>query len=546
MEWIPDYIAGKHGKKKVKYVHESLKPILEKTFGIALYQEQILKIAQVFGGFSLGEADLLRRAIGKKIPEELAAQRQKFIDGAVKKGNSEKLAITIFEKVIEPFAGYGFNRSHAACYALIAYRTAYLKANYPTEFMAALLSCDAGNTDRVIRDIEECENMNVAILPPSINESLKNFTVAKPGEIRFGLSAIKGIGDSVVAEIINARELEGEFKTFGDLIARLPAKVVNKKSLEALAKSGALSQFEDPKTIIENTEVISKFARSSASQNKQTNQESLFDSEIIEVKPELALENKFKSKTIHRLNWEKEVLGLFVSDHPLKNMENYFAHQGVLIAKLHSRIPPRNPVTIGGILANFRKITTKTKAQMATFTLEDPSGKIDVVAFPKTYGQYAEVFSENGIFIIKGKWDRRNGSLQVVADSIEVVEFDLAKSKSQELPPLKIKASLAEQTKESSLTVDPGIISKSNYSSSQVKTQDQIKKDSIYRIKIPKGTDRKALMQINEACQNCPGSDTLQLEVEGKRFTLPKKVNYSRFLKREVGSILGVESLAVA
>ncbi|HMR01565.1 MAG TPA: DNA polymerase III subunit alpha, partial [Candidatus Gracilibacteria bacterium] len=211
MEWIPGYIEAQHNPETVRYLHASFEPILKETNGVAIYQEQILQIARDFAGFTLGEADILRKAVGKKIGSLLNEQKEKFLKGAVSNGHDEKFAQEVFEKVIEPFAGYGFNKSHAACYAMISYRTAYLKANYPTEFMAALLSADADNTDRVVMEIMECETMGISVLSPSINDSYSSFTVVNDSTIRFGLSAIKGLGQGTVDEILGVREEGGPF-----------------------------------------------------------------------------------------------------------------------------------------------------------------------------------------------------------------------------------------------------------------------------------------------------------------------------------------------
>ncbi|MFT7184205.1 MAG: DNA polymerase-3 subunit alpha, partial [Oceanicoccus sp.] len=242
MQFISSYIDGKHGRKKVVYLHESLEKILKKTYGIAIYQEQILEIARVFSGFTLGEADLLRRAIGKKIAAELAAQREKFIQGAIGKGHAKKLAVKMFDEVVEPFAGYGFNKSHAACYALISYQTAYLKSNFPAEFMAAILTADADNTDRVVIEIEECRNLGIEVLAPNINESRAHFTVIDDKTIRFGLTAVKGIGEGPVRQIIAAREEDTKFTSVENFARRVPSKVLNKKTIQALAYSGTLDE----------------------------------------------------------------------------------------------------------------------------------------------------------------------------------------------------------------------------------------------------------------------------------------------------------------
>ncbi len=321
MDFIPDYIAGKHGKKQVEYVHKDLEPILKPTNGIAVYQEQILQIAQTFAGFTLGEADILRRAIGKKIVKELTAQREKFIEGGVKKGYTKKLATEIFDEVIEPFANYGFNKSHAACYAMIAYQTAYLKAHYPAEFMAALLTAEQENSDRVAVNIEECGQMGIEILPPDINESLKGFTVIDDKTIRFGLAAVKNLGGDTIGSIIEAREKGGNFQDIGDFAGRLPSKCVNKKSLEALAKAGALDRLGERNTIIESVDLISDFAKS-LDGGKASGQTDIFG--MMTEKHDshtLKLRNAVPASDPQKLAWEKEILGLYVSSHPLKGLK---------------------------------------------------------------------------------------------------------------------------------------------------------------------------------------------------------------------------------
>lgn len=594
MEWIPDYIAGKHGKKKITYVDESVKPILEKTFGIAIYQEQILKIAQVLAGFSLGEADILRRAIGKKIPEELQAQRKKFIDGAVAKGHSEEMAIKVFEKVVEPFAGYGFNRSHAASYAMIAYRTAYLKANYSTEFMAALLSVDAGNTDKVCRDIEECEKMGIKILPPSVNISLKNFTVAGESVIRFGLSAIKGIGDPVVDAILEARG-EKKFESLEDFVLRLPEKIVNKKSLESLAKAGALSEFADPKVIIENTELISKFARSHGTKEQNPAQGGLFGDLTEETVAKLKLEDVPAATRLERLAWEVEILGLYVSDHPLKNLESFFAHKGVLIEQFSAKKRPQNPITVGGILANLRKITTKTKTTMAVLTLEDPTGKIEVVLFPKSYEKHLAVLDQGGeIFVVKGKWEERNGFLQVIADDLKTLSFEEVRQKAEKLPayvrleatekvefgeeegaevevvsPAPVPVSINGEDEEvvgDYLAVDavgdePATCSPDEcpaiseaYFAEQIggepaaetvlrvcedlSSEERVLDDEPWRVHIPEGISRERLQKIKEIILKYRGDSAVEMVMDSKKFILPCRVRVCDELEQEIYAVL--------
>lgn len=417
MQFIPDYIAGKHGTRQVKYVHEDLKPILEKTYGIAVYQEQILQIAQKFAGFSLGEADLLRRAIGKKIAKELKAQREKFIDGGIKQGYKKELATDIFDKVIEPFANYGFNRSHAACYAMISYQTAYLKAHYPAEFMASLLTADQENSDRLVIDIGECEILGIKMLPPDINESFKGFTVISDDTIRYGLSAIKNLGADTIASLLLARKDE-PFKDLADLLHRIPPKCVNKKSFEALTMSGALDRFGDRNALMQSMEIITGYAKQMG-KGKEVNQSDLFGmlSEQHGEEHPLELKKTQVASWFQKLQWEKEALGMYVSDHPLQGLREYIKRKASLIGTLTPSMVERE-LTIGGLVNNLRKITTKRGDMMIVFELEDLTGKMPVVVFPKVYEQVkdAEFFGDDAYFLmVKGKLDYRAGELQFVA-----------------------------------------------------------------------------------------------------------------------------------
>jgi DNA polymerase-3 subunit alpha len=436
MEWIPSFIKRKHGQEKIEYQHDDLRSILEPTYGIGLYQEQILQIARVFAGFSLGEADILRRAIGKKIKKEMKAQREKFIDGAQKKKYSKRLAEQIFDEVIEPFAGYGFNKSHATGYARIAFETAYLKAHYPTEFMAALLSSDAQRTDRVMIEIEECRAMGIPVLPPDINESLSNFTALlpekkesekegaraggrakKPGAIRFGLSAVKGIGESSVAHIIAARDAGGPFVGLEEFAKRVPVKILNKKLLESLIKSGALDSLGERKAMLTNLERIIEFAK--AHGDVGALQGDLFGgaSGIEETKIELG--SAPAATPQEKLTWEKETLGLYVSSHPLAGLRKYIGKKAQLIANLSSKEVGKT-VTIAGIEEGVKRLTTKKGESMGILTIEDPTGKIEVTLFPRTFADAQTILGQpDTVLVARGTLDYRAGQLQVRADAIK-------------------------------------------------------------------------------------------------------------------------------
>lgn len=423
MEWIPQYIKGKHHPQTIRYLHSSFENILKETNGVAIYQEQILQLARDFAGFSLGEADILRKAVGKKIPALLKEQKEKLVKGAVAKGHQEKFAVEVFEKVIEPFAGYGFNKAHAACYAMISYQTAYLKAHYPSEFMAALLSADADNTDRVILEINECSDMGIAVLSPSINESFLNFTVVDPKTIRFGLGAIKGLGEGTVEEILAARK-QGKFSSLDDFLRRVPAKLLNKKTIEALAYSGALDEFGDRKVLALSYDELSKFSKYSQEVNAQ-GQTDIFGimSEPDQGAISFQLKDVPPASFMEKLTWEKTYLGLYVSGHPLKGLRKYLSKKVLLIDGITKRNVGKT-VKLGGLLTQMKRVFTKAGSYMAYATLEDPTGRIDVVIFPKVFSKYQHLLQDDHLFMMEGRLDLRRDAFQYSVNSITPVSLD--------------------------------------------------------------------------------------------------------------------------
>jgi DNA polymerase-3 subunit alpha len=422
MEWLPSFVKRKQGAEKVEYLHDALRPILEPTYGIGVYQEQVLEIARLFAGFSLAEADILRRAIGKKIRSELAAQREKFLQGAVKKGYAQNLAERIFDDVIEPFAGYGFNKSHATGYARIAYETAYLKAHYPTEFMAALLTSDDAKPERVLIEIEECHAMGIRVLPPDINESQAQFTPVSTakgkGALRFGLGAIKGVGEGTVRTIIDIREKDGPYASLEDFVCRLPKNVVNKKTLEALAQSGALDGLADRRLVLDNYERIVEYRKSCG--DVSASQESLFGVSVTEQeKPKIDFPNTPAATELEKLKWEKQALGLYVSSHPLAGLRKYIAKKAELIGDLQRKDTGKR-ITLAGLEEGTRKITTKKGEAMAILSLEDPTGKIEVTLFPRVYAQAHEVLGQpDTVLVVAGTLEIRAGQFQLVAEAIK-------------------------------------------------------------------------------------------------------------------------------
>ncbi len=433
MEYIPTYIAGKHGTESVEFLDPVLEPILKKTYGIAVYQEQIMRIAQDFAGFTLGQADILRKAIGKKKIKLLEEQRVKFLEGAEKMKREKKTAEKMFDDIIVPFAGYGFNRSHAVCYARIAYETAYLRAHYPEEFMAAMMTTDRNNTDRIVMEMNECNSMNIEILPPSVNESGSHFTVItsdqpdlegniEPKKIRFGLSAIKGLGEETVDQIMAERNTGGEFTSLQNFAERVPAKLVNKKTLEALGFSGAFDLFGNRKAVVDSLDDLSNFARE-FQDKKEAGQMGLFGgTDATAVKFTLRDGEATKDDI---LRWERESLGLYVSEHPLKGMSRYFEKFGRLIHSF-SEEDLGQQVVIHGLVTDVRKILTRRGKNMAVLTIEDTSGKMELAVFPMIFDKTPSAVFEVDAFVrIRGKIEERDGAFNCIAEEIRV--GDLAK-----------------------------------------------------------------------------------------------------------------------
>lgn len=440
MEWIPDYISGKHGKKKVSYLHPKLAPILAKTYGVAIYQEQVMQIARDLAGFTMGQADVLRKAMGKKIASLLAEQKEKFVEGCVKNGVYKELGEKVFS-FIEPFAGYGFNRSHAACYALIAYQTAYLKAHWPAEFMAALLTSDQGDTERVAVEIEECRNMGLSIMPPDINESFASFTVVTAGTkenkavdakgdyrtIRFGLKAIKNVGEHIVDEIIRVRKEGGPYKDIFDLMERITDKDLNKKSLESLVKSGAMDSFDERGRLLGNMERLLEFNKDLA-RTRDSRQESLFADSPLAAAPRLTLHEAAPIEASEKLSWEKELLGLYVSAHPYNSFRPYLSGYARPLAQLAGAKGDDRVIT-AGIVASAKKILTRAGDSMLFVKIEDAVGSVEFVVFPRTLQENPDLWLPGRALIIDGKVSEKDQETKVIVNFAQPLD-PLAPAKS--------------------------------------------------------------------------------------------------------------------
>ncbi len=426
MELIPEYIQRKHGKKEIDYIHPKLKPILEKTYGLPVFQESLLQIAQQAAGFTLGEADVLRKAVGKKIKSLLLAQKEKMISGMKKNGFSEQIAQKIWEWIL-PFSRYGFNRAHASCYATISYQTAYLKTHYPVEFMAALLTSEKNDVERIAVLIDECKRMGIEVLPPDINESFRNFSVIpEKKQLRFGLLAIKNVGQNVVESIVEERKNKGAFQSINNFIERVSCKDLNKKSLEALIKTGAFDKFEERGKLLFNLEKLLEINRQTQ-RTKDNGQRGLFDG--MKINNCISLESCPPAIKKDRLSWEKELLGLYVTSHPLEDLKQILEKKCVSILRVRGEGSVQNDipvwkakrVKIGGIISSIKKIITRAGKPMLFIKVEDLTSKIEVVIFPGLIERNPAVFQENKLVFISGRVDNKDGVPKLICENIEEI-----------------------------------------------------------------------------------------------------------------------------
>jgi len=421
MDLIPEYIQRKQKKKRVEYLHPKLEPILKSTYGVLIYQEQLMKISQELARFTPGEADTLRKAVGKKIKSLLDAQREKLVQGMIRNGIDKKTAETIWEWIL-PFARYGFNRSHSACYATIAYQTAYLKNYYPVEFMAALLTSEKADIERIAVVIEECKKMNIEVLPPDINESFGNFSVVPEAhKIRFGLTAIKNVGTNVVMTIVEERKANGAYESINDFILRVSSKDLNKKSLESMIKAGVFDRLEERNTLLFNVERLLEWTRENQ-KTKSNGQKGLFDVAGVKFTSGINLLPAKPATKTEKILWEKELLGLFVTGNPLEDFKKILERKSTPLSSVKREISGQK-IRVGGIISGIKKIITKTGKPMLFMSLEDLTDKVEIVVFPSIIEKNPVVFQENKIVFLTGRVDHRNGSPKILCDEIqEIVE----------------------------------------------------------------------------------------------------------------------------
>ncbi|NUM89081.1 MAG: DNA polymerase III subunit alpha, partial [Bdellovibrionales bacterium] len=452
---VDDFIQRKHGRVKIEYMLPQLEDVLKESLGVFIYQEQVMRAARVLAGYSLGEADLLRRAMGKKKPEEMQAQKERFTKGALARGVAAGKANEIFD-LMEKFSGYGFNKSHATAYAYVSYQTAYLKAHYPAQFYAALLTTEMSDTDKLAKYIGDAKDHGVAVLGPDVNQSGRHFNVVAEGgveSIRFGLEAIKGLGESAVAAILEDRGKSGPFRTFPDFCRRMASKKVNKKTLESLIRSGAFDalyadrrQVNRP-SLLASIEGVMQWAQKQAAAS-QVDEGGLFaglfsasDGPVLQA-PEPELQLQADLSHMQRLEAERELMGFYVSGHPLDPfkpvLRQCVTYPISTVHELNSAGKlPRKPdasdwkarkaaaakePTIGGIVTQQREITTKKGDRMAFATLEDFEGKIEVVCFPKTWEKFRDFVKVGAVVQIQGQLEGDGTTAKMLASKVEPLE----------------------------------------------------------------------------------------------------------------------------
>lgn len=470
MQFIPDYIKRKHNSFLISYLDPAIEPILKQTYGVLVYQDDLLMMANQIAGYTWGEVDKFRKAVGKKIPEEMAKQKEKFIEGCISHSNwSPKKAHEVWAW-IEPFAAYGFNKAHSASYGRVAYQTAYLKANYPYEYMSSVLTAESGDIETISIMVAECKRMNVPILAPDINDSLGDFSVvteqeqkfpsqkilessvisaeleqklhsqkvlgtpvltagqssgpdyfvqevSAPTAIRFGLYSIKNFGQGIADSIIAERKLNGPFISLADFLSRVSGQSLNKKGLEALIQCGALDTLGERGAMQHSIELLLQYHRDAG---KDASQDSLFAS--VESGPaELLLPIAPFATMDQRLMWEKELLGLYVSGHPLDKFKERLSKRNMTLGELKARVKPGMVTITGGMIENVRVILTKKGDQMAFIKLADFDGSIEAVVFPKDYATHKDIIRVESCIVLKGTLNNRNGEYSIVADALKAL-----------------------------------------------------------------------------------------------------------------------------
>jgi DNA polymerase-3 subunit alpha len=425
---VDQFVETKHGHRLPEYPLPQIKPVLEETYGVIVYQEQVMKISNILASYSLGDADILRRAMGKKIPAVMEKEREKFMNGALANDIPEDKATYVFD-LMAKFAGYGFNKSHSAAYALIAYQTAYLKAHYPAQFLAALLSCDVDNTDKVVKYINECKQMGIAVLPPDINESDHDFTVIKD-RIRFGLAAVKNVGDAALDSIIEERATHGTYTSLADFCGRIDSSRVNRKVLESLIMAGAFDSMNVKRSQLMAVLDEALDQAKAVQRDRLSGQMSLFaltGEENSKPGTELQFPDIEEWPELKKLAHEKETIGFFLTGHPLERViDDIRMVADSEIAELDN-CRDGQVIRVGGLIQNFKEHTSKKGKRMAFTVLEDMGSSIEVIVFPNTFAQCSELLSTDEPLIVLGTIQQGERGVKIIAEAIDPLDKAIEK-----------------------------------------------------------------------------------------------------------------------
>ena len=570
MQFIDSFIRRKHGEEEITYLHSGMKNSLKNTYGILVYQEQFMQISKEWCGFTGGQADTLRKAVGKKKIDLMKKVKPEFVEGAVKVGGATKEIAETFWAQLEEFANYCFNKSHAACYGLIAYWTAYLKAHYPDAFMAALMTSDHDDTDRLAIEITECKHMGISVLSPDVNESFVEFAVVpNENKIRFGMSAVKGVGVGAVEEVLRARE-DGPFTSVEDFARRVSTSKFNRKAWESLIKSGAFDDMGDRSDLLFNLDSITSFA-SKLQKEAASGQTNLFGmlggDDAASVQSTLHLQKApVKHDDKERLMWERELLGLYISAHPLDRYETYLSEQTQPLTQLVPEYDSRM-MTVGGIISTVRTIVTKSGSKMAFVGIEDKFGEGEIIVFPNLYEKVGAKLVQDAVIRVSGKNSARDrdGNLgnesKLIADDIIVItdnDINGYESTGRKMDAPKISSAVKKERREAYRNQKNGASPKSAVKNDAAKPQPkthsapvnvapEIPASKLF-VYIKDPNDHSRLVKMKSVCGDNAGTTDVVLvlgEKEKSAMRLPFKVDANDNLLSQLKNTLGEECVVL-
>ena len=570
MQFIDSFIRRKHGEEEITYLHSGMKNSLKNTYGILVYQEQFMQISKEWCGFTGGQADTLRKAVGKKKIDLMKKVKPEFVEGAVKVGGATKEIAETFWTQLEEFANYCFNKSHAACYGLIAYWTAYLKAHYPDAFMAALMTSDHDDTDRLAIEITECKHMGISVLSPDVNESFVEFAVVpNENKIRFGMSAVKGVGIGAVEEVLRARE-DGPFTSVEDFARRVSTSKFNRKAWESLIKSGAFDDMGDRSDLLFNLDSITSFA-SKLQKEAASGQTNLFGmlggDDAASVQSTLHLQKApVKHDDKERLMWERELLGLYISAHPLDRYETYLSEQTQPLTQLVPEYDSRM-MTVGGIISTVRTIVTKSGSKMAFVGIEDKFGEGEIIVFPNLYEKVGAKLVQDAVIRVSGKNSARdrdgnlgNESKLIADDIIAITDNDINgyESTGRKMEAPKISSAVKKERREAYRNQKNGASPKSAVKNDAAKPQPkthsapvnvapEIPASKLF-VYIKDPNDHSRLVKMKSVCGENAGTTDVVLvlgEKEKSAMRLPFKVDANDNLLSQLKNTLGEECVVL-